>query len=197
MRSRTENRTRQRNGRLRIVGQWSSTVSQLSLIVLFLLLLPSSTSSQEGRIGYVDSMRLRTECKEFTDAQAQFDQDVKGWQDEAAQMKKVIDSLKVDLEKTSLILSEAKKKEKQDLLDAEERKYQKLTNDIFGPGGKAEKRNAELTKPILDKINLVLEKIATEENFVIIFDSVNGNIAYAKKDLDLTDLVLEELEKLE
>ncbi len=197
MRSRTENRTRQRNGRLRIVGQWSSTVSQLSLIVLFLLLLPSSTSSQEGRIGYVDSMRLRTECKEFTDAQAQFDQNVKGWQDEAAQMKKVIDSLKVDLEKTSLILSEAKKKEKQDLLDAEERKYQKLTNDIFGPGGKAEKRNAELTKPILDKINLVLEKIATEENFVIIFDSVNGNIAYAKKDLDLTDLVLEELEKLE
>jgi Skp family chaperone for outer membrane proteins len=54
-----------------------------------------------------------------------------------------------------------------------------------------------LTKPILDKINLVLEKIATEENFIIIFDSVNGNIAYAKKSLDLTDLVLDELKKLE
>jgi Skp family chaperone for outer membrane proteins len=54
-----------------------------------------------------------------------------------------------------------------------------------------------LTKPILDKINQVLEKIATEENFIMIFDSVNGNIAYAKEDLDLTDRVLEELEKLE
>ena len=54
-----------------------------------------------------------------------------------------------------------------------------------------------MTKPILDKINLVLEKIATEENIIMIFDSVNGNIAYAKKSLDLTDLVLEELDKLE
>ncbi len=166
-------------------------------MVSFLLLLPSSTSSQEGKIGYVDSMRLRTGFREFTDAQAKFDQDVKTWEDEAAQMRQSIDSLEKDLEKTALILSEAKRKEKEDSLAAQERRYQKFTNDVFGPGGKAEKRNAELTKPILDKINLVLEKIATEENIIMIFDSVNGNIAYAKKNLDLTDLVLEELDKLE
>lgn len=175
----------------------SSVLFHLALILSFLLLLPSSTSSQEGRIGYVDSMKLRNEFNEFGDAQAKFDQDVKAWQDEAAEMKRVIDSLETDFEKTSLILSQAKKKEKEDFLEAEKQKYQKFTNDIFGPGGKAEKRNAELTKPILDKINLVLEKIATEENILIIFDSVNGNIAYAKKNLDLTDLVLEELRKLE
>jgi outer membrane protein len=112
-------------------------------------------------------------------------------------MEHVIDSLKQDLEKTSLVLSEAKKKEKEENLESKKLEYQRLTNDIFGPGGRAEKRNAELTKPILDKINQVLEKIATEENFIMIFDSVNGNIAYAKEDLDLTDRVLEELEKLE
>lgn len=173
-------------------------LSVILLIILWsLLLLPSSAFSQEGKIGFVDSMRLRAEFKEFTDAQAKFDQDVKTWQDEAAQMKKTFDSLETDLEKTSLILSEAKKKQKEDLVEVEKQKYQKFINDIFGPGGKTEKRNAELTKPILDKINLVLEKIATEENFIMIFDSVNGNIAYAKKSLDLTDLVLEELRKLE
>jgi outer membrane protein len=175
----------------------SLAIFRLSLIISFLLFVPASTSSQEGRIGYVDSIRLRTEFKEFTDAQANFDQDVKAWEDEAAQMRSTVDSLKKDLEKTALILSEAKRKEKEDSLEAHERKYQKFTNDVFGPGGKAEKRNGELTKPILEKINLVLEKIATEENIVMIFDSVNGNIAYAKKSLDLTDLVLEELDKLE
>jgi Skp family chaperone for outer membrane proteins len=169
----------------------------MSLIISLLLFLPTSTSSQEGKIGYVDSMRLRTEFKEFTDAQAKFDQDVKAWEDEAAEMKKTLDSLEKDLEETSLILSEAKRKEKEDSLSAQEHRYQKFTNDVFGPGGKAEKRNAELTKPILDKINLVLEKIATDEDIIMIFDSVNGNIAYAKKNLDLTDLVLEELDKLE
>jgi Skp family chaperone for outer membrane proteins len=188
---------RPKNLKSSVIGHWSLVIFYLSLILSFLLLFPNSTSSQEGRIGYVDSMRLRAEFTEFAEAQDKFDQDVKTWQDEAAEMKKIVDSLETDLEKTSLILSEAKKKEKEDLVKAEKQKYQKFTNDVFGPGGKAEKRNAELTKPILDKINLVLEKIASEENFVMIFDSVNGNIAYAKKSLDVTDLVLEELRKLE
>jgi outer membrane protein len=163
----------------------------------FLLLLVNESSSQEGKIGYVDSMRLRADYKEFADAQAKFDQDVKTWQDEIAEAERVTDSLQDDLDKTSLMLSETKKKEKEDNLEVKKQEYQNLTNEIFGPGGRAERRNAELTKPILDKITQVLEKIATEENFIMIFDSVNGNIAYAKKSLDLTDRVLEELKKLE
>ncbi len=168
----------------------------LSLAIL-LLFWAGETSSQEGKIGYVDSMRLRTEFRDFQDAQAEFDKDVQVWQDQIAELEQVVDSLKQDFENTKLLLSEAKRKEKEENLKAQELEYQRLTNDVFGPGGLAEKRNAELTKPILEKINQVLEKIATEENFIMIFDSVNGNIAYAKQNLDLTDLVLEELGKLE
>jgi outer membrane protein len=167
------------------------------LMMVFFLFQANITSSQEGKIGYVDSMRLRAEFKEFTDAQAKFDQDVKTWQEEITKMERVVDSLQDDLDKTSLMLSDVKKKEKEDNLEAKKQEYQRLTSDVFGPGGRAERRNTELTKPILDKINQVLEKIATEENFIMIFDSVNGNIAYAKKTLDLTDLVLEELKKLQ
>lgn len=179
------------------MGHGSSVIFCLSIICLFILLLPTSTSSQEGKIGYVDSMRLRAEFREFEDAQAQFDQEVKTWQEELDGMKITIDSLVADSAKYSLVLSEAKRKEKDDYLQSKRLEYNSLANDIFGPNGRAEKKNAELTKPILDKINLVLEKIATEENFIMIFDSVNGNIAYARKSLDLTDLVLEELRKLE
>ena len=169
----------------------------LSLSISFLLFLPSSTSSQEGKIGYVDSIRLRTEFKDFKDAQAILDQDVKTWQEEIAQLEKVVDSLKADSTKISLLLTEAKRKEKNDSLATKRIDYQRVVNETFGPGGKWERKNAELTQPILNKINLVLEKIATEENFIMIFDSVNGNIAYANKKLDLTNLVLEELGKLQ
>ncbi len=175
----------------------SSCIAYLLLGAGILLWWTGDASSQEGKIGYVDSMRLRAEFKEFQDAQAEFDKDVKAWQDEIAELELVIDSLKQDMEDTKLLLSETKKKEKQENIKTVELEYQNLTNDIFGPGGRAEKRNAELTKPILDKISQVLEKIATEENFIMIFDSVNANIAYAKRNLDLTDLVLEELRKLE
>ena len=155
------------------------------------------SSSQEGKIGYVDSMRLRTEFKEFQDAQAEFDKDVQVWQEEIGDLEQTIDSLKEDMERTRLLLSEAKRKEKEENLENQELEYQRLTNDVFGPGGRAEQRNAELTRPILEKINQVLEKIAVEENYVMIFDSVNGNIAYARTGLDLTGLVLEELNRLE
>jgi outer membrane protein len=176
----------------------------LKLSAMFFLILGASflfwaggTLSQEGKIGYVDSERLYKEFKEFADAQAEYDKDETTWKEEIAELEQKIDSLKEDLEKTKLLLSEAKKKEKEDNLQAQELEYKSLTNDIFGPGGRAEQRNAELTRPILDKINRVLEKIATEENYIMIFDSVNCNIAYAKDGLDLTDLVLEELNKLE
>ncbi|KPL05427.1 MAG: hypothetical protein AMJ73_00910 [candidate division Zixibacteria bacterium SM1_73] len=193
MRSRIRNHLSRINQKRSVIQHWPSVL----FIISFLLLFPSSTSSQEGKIGYVDSMRLRTEFKEFADAQAKFDQEVTAWQKEIDELGKVIDSLVADSAKYSLVLSEAKRKEKNDYLISRRLEYGQLTNDIFGPNGRAEKKNAELTKPILDKINLVLEKIATDENFIMIFDSVNGNIAYAKKNLDLTDLVLEELKKLE
>jgi outer membrane protein len=169
----------------------------LGLSAGFLFFRTNDVFSQEGKIGYLDSIRLRAELQEFQDAQAEFDKDVQTWQEEISEKELVVDSLKQDLEKTKLMLSEAKRKEKQDNLKKIELDYQNLTNDIFGPGGKAERRNAELTKPILDKISQVLEKIASEEDYIMIFDSVNANIAYAQKKLDLTDLVLEELRKLE
>lgn len=162
-----------------------------------LLILSGLSFSQEGRLGYIDSMRLRIEYKEFIEAQAKFDKEVMSWEAQADSMKKENDSLQAEFDNMELILSPEKKKEKEELLEKKKLAYHKFTEDIFAPGGKIEKRSAELTKPILDKINKVLEKIALENNFDIIFDSVNGNIAYAKKALDLTDKVLEELEKLE
>lgn len=159
--------------------------------------LVSFSYSQEGKLGYIDSMRLRAEFKEFEDAQAQFDKDIARWEAEADSMKKQIDSLQTDLDEKGLLYSESTKKERKQELESLKAKYQKFVSDTFGPGGNAEKRNAELTKPIIDKINQVLEKLAVENNYAMIFDSVSGNVAYANKALDLTDKVLEELEKLE
>ncbi|MGB2697526.1 MAG: OmpH family outer membrane protein [Candidatus Zixiibacteriota bacterium] len=164
---------------------------------LALIVFNSFSYSQEGKLGYIDSMRIRAEYKEFEDAQAQFDKDVARWEAQADTMRKEIDSLQTDLDKKGLLYSETTKNEKESQVESLKTQYQRFVNDTFGPGGKAERRNAELTKPIIDKINQVLEKVAIENNFAMVFDSVGGNLAYANKALDLTDKVLEELKKLE
>ena len=169
----------------------------LALVGLFLLPDAGDLLAQEGRIVYIDSYRIREEYKEFQDAQEVFNKEVDVWNQEGFEMQKEVDSLETELEKQRLILSPAKLKEKQDEIETKKAALQKFTNDVFGPNGKAEQRNQQLTKPLLDKITAVLEKIAIENNYLYIFDAVNGNIAYAKKTLDITDKVLEELEALE
>ncbi len=169
-------------------------VRALPILVLALFALPYTAQAQE-KIVYIDSYRIRLDYKEFQDAQAQFNKEVDQWNAEVEKGKKEIDSLEADLNKQALILSDTKKKEKESEIEQKKDVWQKMANDIFGPDGRAEKRNAELTKPLLDKINAVLEKIAIAEGYALILDTVNGNIAYGKKDLEITDKVLEELEK--
>ena len=164
-------------------------------VALFALtLMPLAAKAQE-KIVYIDSYRIRLEYKEFQDAQAQFNKEVEQWQADVEKGQKDIEAMEADLSKQALILSDAKKKEKELEIQQKKDVWQKAANDIFGPDGRAEKRNAELTKPLLDKINAVLEKIAIAEGYALILDTVNGNIAYGKKELDITDKVLEELEK--
>lgn len=168
----------------------------LLLVLLAVIALPYAAKAQE-KIVYIDSYRIRLEYKEFQDAQAQFNKEVEQWNAEVEKGQKEIENLETDLTKQALILSDAKKKEKETEIQQKREIWQKLANDIFGPDGRAEKRNAELTKPLLDKINAVLEKLAIGEGYSLILDTVNGNIAYGKKDLDITEKVLEELDKMQ
>jgi outer membrane protein len=169
----------------------------LGAAVLISLLFAGPALAQSGKIVYVDSYRIRNEYKEFLEAQDQFDKELDDWQKEGMEMQDEVDSLKKDLNDKALLLSEEARAKKQEQIDMKEAALQKYMVDVFGQGGRAEQRNKELTKPLLDKITSVLEKIAQEKNYDYVFDAVNGNIAYAKKSLDITDQVLEELQKLQ
>ncbi len=165
------------------------------IVGLIILALGSTALAQGLKIGYIDSVRLRQEYKGFTDAQAKYDKEVAEWQKKADRLSKEVNDLQNELESQKLLLSDEKRREKEEELQKRRDEYQQYVNQIFGPGGKAEQRNVELTKPLLEKINAVLEKIANEGGYDFIFDAANGNIAYAKKEFDLTDILLEELEK--
>jgi outer membrane protein len=166
----------------------------LLIALLAVFALPHAVKAQD-KIVYIDSYRIRLEYKEFQDVQAQFNKEVEQWNAEVEKGQKEIEVLEVDLSKQTLILSDAKKKEKEAEIQQKKDIWQKMANDIFGPDGRAEKRNGELTKPLLDKINAALERLAIAEGYALILDTMNGNIAYGRKDLDITEKVLEELEK--
>lgn len=168
----------------------------LSVILLMgTMLLTKAIPAQQMKIGYVDVERLKTEYREFQVAQEKFNRQLALWQSQADTLQKEIMALQEELERQSSLLTEAKKKEKQQKLVAKQREYQDFASKVLGPEGEAARRERELSKPLIDKINAVIQLVAIRDGYSLILDSSGGEVLYASQEMDLTDEVLAQLNK--
>ena len=101
----------------------------------------------------------------------------------------------VEKEKNSLVWSTAKKNEIEAVLTAKNDTLQQFLDITFGPNGKAERRMAELSKPLKDRVISIIRRIAIEKDYDMVLDASVVSIAFAKESLDLTDDVLAEVAK--
>jgi len=164
------------------------------LAFLVASLLPALSFSQI-KIGYIDSGKIFQEYKGMESIRKQFNQEQSEWQTTAEEMLRELEDLKDELESQRLMLSTDALQKKEETLKNRQREYEQFIQQIWGPDGRAAQKNVELTSPVVDKINSVLEKMAREEGFTMIFDIAEGSVVYAEEGLDLTELVLEELNK--
>lgn len=149
-----------------------------------------SFSWAELKIGYINSEAIFQEFEGTKAAQDQFNKEVAKWEQDASKKQKDIKDLKEQIDKQSLLLSAERKKALEDSLEVKMTQYQKFLQDKFGQKGEALSKNEELTKPIIEKINKIIEKIAKEENYDYIFDARAGGVVFAKKTYDLSERVL-------
>jgi len=161
----------------------------------FLLVLGIAFFSfAELKIGYINSERIINEYQGTKEAQEKFNKEVAKWEQEASERQKQIKTKKEQLDKQSLLLSAERKKELEAELEQDLIEYNKFLQEKFGQTGDAVKKNEELLKPIMDKVNLILEKIAKDENYDFIFDG-RYSLVYAKKAYDITEKVIQVLNK--
>jgi outer membrane protein len=187
--------------KMSITSRWTTG---LIVGLLATMLVTTAALADDVKIGFVNSAEIFASYKAFTDVQQRFDKEVEEWQTKTQGLKAEVDSLAAYIKGEISVLpprlpfhalSEAKQQERQEEYKSKEAAYLEYVNTIFGPDGTAERRNAELTQPVLDKINSVIAEIAQEEGYTYVFDAVAGNIAYADTKYDLTDAVVEELNK--
>ena len=155
--------------------------------------LSASALAQEVKIGYIDSIKIFAENKETQDAERVYRQDVQQWEAQKQRMEQELSRMGEELNAQSPMLSEEKKMERRLEMQRKMDEYKRFMEETFGDNGLAAKRNKELTQPIVDKINRIIEAIAIEQQYSMVFDVANANIVYADKKLDLTDLVLTRL----
>ncbi len=154
-----------------------------------------SQSQAQAKIRYVNSQRILSEFPEALEIQKKLDEIRAGYEGEYNDMLQRYENLVKEIENQSLLLSPEKKAEKekegQELgMAIEQFRYQKL-----GPQGELYKKNLELTQPLYDKIDQIIQRVGDEEEYDFILDVVQGVVLFAKPQFDITNRVIEELSK--
>ncbi len=172
-------------------------VSLLLIMFVAMLVLSSSIATAQGlKIGFVNDQLIQQRYSAWQRAQEQWEVENKAWDDEAAAKQQEIQDLIDEYNKQKLILSEEKKKEKEAAIRAKQESLDAYTRQIYGPGGTAEQKQANLLEPLLEKANAAIEAVALEGDYDVIFTRQSG-LGYIKEAYDVTEKVLEYLEKEE
>lgn len=147
------------------------------------------------KIGYIDSEKVFREFTGTKSAESEFNQDLEGWIRQFENKKADLAKLEREFEAQKLMLSDARRKEKESELQARYSELEQLQREIWGPTGKAAQRNEQLTKDIVTRIREVTMRIAADGGYTLIFDAADGNLVYGDPALDLTDQVIGEMNK--
>jgi outer membrane protein len=146
------------------------------------------------KFAYVDSQYILDNLPEFTEAQAQLDELSNQWQKEIEVKFAEVDKMYKDYQTQSVLLPEdLKKKKEQEIVD-KEKEAKNLQKQRFGVDGDLFKKRQELVKPIQEKVYNAIQDIATNNNYMVIFDKSGSlTMLYVNPKYDLSDEVLDNL----
>lgn len=165
-----------------------------SLILTALLLLTSHTFSQQ-KIGYVDSKIIMETIQDAKDAQTNLDNFVQRWKTELQQINDSLILIKDDFEKKKLILTEKIRQQKEEEIKAQEKRISEYKQQKFGENGEYFQKQIELMKPVQDRIFKAIQDVAKESSFDFVIDrSSQLMLLYMNDRYDLTQRVIKKLE---
>jgi outer membrane protein len=145
-----------------------------------------------AKIGYINSALLLQQAPGRAEAEAQFDREVGVYRQ---QIQRMDDSLKIMMtafDRDASKLDSVTRETRRTTIGRKEVEYQQRAR---GLDSTMQARQAQLVKPIMERVQAVIETIRSEDNYAVILD-VGAQVSVvvaADKRLDLTDRVLARL----
>lgn len=164
-------------------------------LLLLCLSLALGLAAQSTKLGYVNTDRILYDSNEAAEIGRLFQLDRQNWSNQIRALDDEIKQMERDFEIRRLSVNEATKKELQNQINAKKTEAGRLLEEYFGENGKAEQRYNELIDPLTKKIHDIITKIAKDENYTMILDVSMGVVLYANPSIDITEQVLQELNK--
>ena len=166
-------------------------LTYITTIILFGIL-----SSNNMKIGYIDSNRIMNELDEVREVQVELEKEQRKMEGNMENLISKRDSLIQSYERQQILMNDERKLQKQQEIQKTSQDIEKFQMEKFGPnGGEIYKIQNQLLAPVLSKIDEAIQKIGKERGYDFIMDAVSGALVYAIESHDLTDEVIEELRK--
>ena len=167
-------------------------MKNLILIVYsVLLVIPLCAYGEEQKIGFVNASLIFKQYSAAREAEEAYGKELEDLNKQVAEMEEELRSLADTLEARKYLFSEERLQEKTKELEKKQQEYVRFRQDAELT---AARRNDELSVPIVEAIEEATKRIAEKEGFDLILDAGPGIVVYSKPELDITDMVLEDLE---
>ena len=171
-------------------------MKKIVLTLVLVMVLATLVFAETEKIAYIDTDRIMMSSPETQEAQTILMGERQKWEQEIADMDAEIEQLYADYNSKKMILTESGKQEAETKITSLSEARQAKVQEIFGENGKFVQRQNELLEPILNKLKTIIEKVSVENNYSIVLDASAGSVLYAKPNLDITDIILDEMEKV-
>jgi outer membrane protein len=174
-------------------------MKKLSLLLVIVILLAGRFGYAENlkteniKIGSVDLVKALNDSDAGKKAKTDLEFLIKTKQSSLDEKGKAIEKTKSEIDKQASVLSADARKSKEEELERMIRDYQRLVTDSQN---EVKKKEGEFTLDIIKELRQIIEKIGADEGFTIILEGGEGQIIYAKKEIDLTDTVIKKHNEL-
>ena len=162
-----------------------------NVLIAMSLILSAAIAKADTKIGFVDMQKAIQATaagkKAKTELEGDFNKKKKDLEKKEADLKKMGE----DLEKKKSVLSEEALGKKQAEFQEEMMKYR----DVVGKSQvEIQKKERELTAPILEKMKKAIAKLAKDKGYTLILEN-SQMVLFATAESDLTDEVVKAFEK--
>lgn len=161
-------------------------------LLLLVFIMVSGSALASGKIAYVEVQRVLETSEPGKKA---LDQLTKRFEDMRAELDRErgnVEKMREELQKQSLVLSQ----DAQEDLEAELRTKVREFQEMFQAyQARMQQEEQELSEPIIDILFDVINEYGQKNEYAAIFDAQGSGLIYADEALNITDKVIEELNK--
>jgi len=172
-----------------------SSVRAALIAVTTMAFAAAPSQAQAVKIGYINSAQLLAQAPGRAEAEAQFDREVVAYRAQLQRMNDSLNTLAAAFDKDAAALDSATRQRRGKAVREKETEYQARARSLDST---MQTRQAELVRPIMERVQTVIEAIRAEDGYSVIFDvgSQASVVVAADKKLDITDRVLARLKTM-